>query len=306
MTILVTGASGFIGKNLSMSLAAAGHQVVGALRSGSRYPMVHDSIEIKRVKSVDGNADWSGFFENVSAVVHCAAVAHGKPGDVSAVNIDGTLNLARQAASAGVRRFVFLSSIGVNGNGKGTPYTEADPPNPDNQYAQSKWAAEQALWSLQQETGLEVVVVRPPLVYGPDAPGNFGALVRWLAKGVPLPLGAVHNKRSFIAIDNLVDLLTVCISHNDAANQVFLAGDGQDLSTTELLRGVSHAMGKPARLIPVPSRALMLMLTMLGKKAMAQQLLGSLQVDISKARKLLEWQPPLSVEEALKRCFPDH
>jgi nucleoside-diphosphate-sugar epimerase len=307
MTILVTGASGFIGQHLALSLAAAGHKVIGVVRSGSQShsqsESCHDSIELKRIQALDGTTDWSGFLDNVSAIVHCAAVAHGKPGDVSAVNIDGTLNLASQAASAGVQRFIFLSSIGVNGNGNSKPYTENDPPYPDNQYAQSKWTAEQALWSLQQDTGMEVVIVRPPLVYGPDAPGNFGTLVRWLAKGIPLPLGAVRNKRSFVALDNLIDLLTVCIDHNDAANQVFLAGDGQDLSTTELLRGVSRAMGKPARLIPVPSSLLMLAATVLGRKAMVQQLLGSLQVDISKARNRLGWQPPLSVEEGFKRCF---
>jgi len=221
------------------------------------------------------------------------------------VNVDGALNLARQAATAGVKRFIFISSIGVNGNINTRPFTEGDTPNPAELYAQSKWEAEQGLWEIQRETGMELVIIRPPLVYGPNAPGNFGSLMRWVEKGVPLPLGAIHNQRSLVALDNLVDLIIACIDHPAAANQVFLAGDGQDLSTTELLRGVARAMGKSSRLIPVPSSLLMLGATLLGKKAVAQRLLGSLRVDISKARNVLGWEPPISVEEGLRRCFPE-
>jgi nucleoside-diphosphate-sugar epimerase len=155
------------------------------------------------------------------------------------------------------------------------------------------------------ETGMEVVIIRPPLVYGPGVKGNFASMIKLVEKGLPLPLGAIHNKRSLVALDNLVDLIITCIEHPAAANQVFLASDGEDLSTTELLQGVGKAMGKPSRLVPVPAGLLMFGATLLGKKAMAQRLLGSLQVDISKARNLLGWQPPLSVEEGLKRCFPD-
>lgn len=220
-----------------------------------------------------------------------------------AVNCELTLLVARQAAVAGVKRFIFVSSIGVNGNNNVRPYTASDQPNPAESYALSKWEAEQGLWQIQQETGMELVIVRPPLVYGPNAPGNFGSLVRSIEKGIPLPLGAIHNRRSLVGIDNLVDLIIRCIDHPAAANQVFLAGDGVDLSTTELLRGVGKAMGKPARLIPVPAGMLQLGATLLGKKAMAQRLLGSLQVDISKTCELLDWKPPYTVEEGLRRCF---
>jgi len=202
-----------------------------------------------------------------------------------------------------VKRFVFISSIGVNGNISTRPFRVGDQPNPAEPYAQSKWEAEQGLMKLAAETSMEVVIIRPPLVYGPDAPGNFGSLVRWIEKGVPLPLGAIHNKRSLVGIDNLVDLIIHCLDHPAAANQVFLAGDGEDISTPELLRGVGRAMGKPARLIPVPAGLLQFGATLLGRKAMAQRLLGSLQVDISKTRELLDWKPPYTVEEGLRRCF---
>lgn len=231
------------------------------------------------------------------------ADAKGCAADYQRVNVSGTLKLAQQAARAGVRRFIFISSIGVNGNVSKRPFSADEHPHPAEAYAQSKWQAEQALWEIQKQTGMEVVIIRPPLVYGPDAPGNFGILVRWVEKGVPLPLGAIHNKRSLVGIDNLVDLIIRCLDHPAAANQVFLAGDGEDLSTTELLRGVGKAMGKPARLIPVPAGLLQLGATVLGNKAMAQRLLGSLQVDISKTCELLDWKPPYTVEEGLRRCF---
>ena len=221
------------------------------------------------------------------------------------VNVQGTLNLARQAVAAGARRFVFLSSIKVNGEttARETPFQAGDVPLPEDAYGISKLEAEQGLMQLAAETGMEVVIIRPPLVYGPGVKGNFASMIKLVDKGIPLPFGAVDNKRSLIGIDNLVDLIIRCIDHHSAANQVFLAGDGADLSTTELLRGVGRAMGKPARLIPVPAGMLQLGATLLGKKAMAQRLLGSLQVDISKTCELLDWKPPYTVEEGLRRCF---
>jgi len=255
-------------------------------------------------------ADLSALLPGVDVLIHAAARAHIMKDEVvdpmaeyRRVNVEGTLSLARQAAAAGVKRFVFISSIGVNGNISTRPFRVDDQPNPAEPYAQSKWEAEQGLMKLAAETSMEVVIIRPPLVYGPDAPGNFGSLVRWIEKGVPLPLGAIHNKRSLVGIDNLVDLIVHCIDHPAAANQVFLAGDGEDLSTTELLRGVGKAMGKSARLIPVPAGLLQFGATLLGRKAMAQRLLGSLQVDISKTCELLDWKPPYTVEEGLRRCF---
>ena len=303
MTVLVTGASGFIGQRITSQLDRTERSVCCVVRSGSNYSTGHKTVSLERIDALNETTGWSHCLRGVSSIVHCAAVAHGNPGDVWSVNVAGTLNLARQAADAGVKRFVFLSSIGVNGNTSTSPFDESDTPDPGGLYSQSKWEAEQGLWEVQRDTGMQVVILRPPLVYGPNAPGNFGSLVQWVDKGVPLPLGAIHNKRSLVALDNLVDLILTCIDHPAAANQVFLAGDGQDVSTTELLRGVGQAMGKPARLIPVPAAVLMFGAGVLGKKAVAQRLLGSLQVDISKARNLLGWEPPLSVEEGLRRCF---
>jgi nucleoside-diphosphate-sugar epimerase len=303
MPILVTGASGFIGQRLTVQLANQGRSVIGVVRSGSVYSPRYDTVSVKRIEALDEATEWSHCLRDVSSIVHCAAVAHEHPGDVWSVNVAGALNLARQAAKAGVQRFVFISSIGVNGNISTSPFSEKDTPIPAGLYAQSKWEAEQRLWDIQRDSGMQVVILRPPLVYGPNAPGNFGSLVQRIDKSVPLPLGAINNKRSLIALDNLVDLIITCVDHPAAANQVFLASDGQDVSTTELLRGVGQAMGKPARLIPVPAGMLMFGSSLLGKKAAAQRLLGSLQVDISKARNVLGWEPPLSVEEGLRRCF---
>jgi nucleoside-diphosphate-sugar epimerase len=257
----------------------------------------------------DLNADWSSALDDQHVVIHTAARAHILKDEVPdplaeyrKVNVDGTMNLARQAAHAGVRRFVFISSIKVNGEQTrpGVPFSTDDLPAPQDPYGISKHEAEQGLHQLAQESGMEVVIIRPPLVYGPEVKGNFATLVRIVERGVPLPFGAVHNKRSLVAVDNLVDLIITCINHPAAANQVFLAADGEDVSTSELLRGVAKAMGKPARLIPVPAGLLMLAATLVGKKAVAQRLLGSLQVDIGKAREVLGWEPVVSVETALE------
>lgn len=258
------------------------------------------------------NTDWSAPLEGQEVVIHTAARAHVMHDDTQnplaeyrKVNVEGTLNLARQAADAGVGRFVFVSSIKVNGESTelGTPFTEDQAPAPEDAYGVSKQEAELALTALARETNMEVVIVRPPLVYGPGVKGNFATMIKLVESGIPLPLGAVLNKRSMVALDNLVDLIMTCIDHPAAANEVFIAGDGQDLSTTELLRGIGKAAGKPARLIPVPSGLLLFGAGMLGKKAIAQRVLGSLQVDITKARELIGWQPPISVEEGLRRCF---
>lgn len=305
----MTGGTGFIGRKLSLELARKDRFVT---ISSVRRPLAHGSDGQCCVYVGDLNAvtDWSAALNSVQVLIHTAARAHVLAGASSntldeyrRINVEGTLNLAKQAAMAGVKRFVFFSSIGVNGNNNTRPYTYCDLANPAEPYALSKWEAEQGLWQIQQETGMEVVIIRPPLVYGPHAPGNFGSLVRWIEKGVPLPLGAIHNKRSLVGIDNLIDLIIRCIDHPAAANQVFLASDGEDLSTTELLRNVGEAMGKPARLIPVPAGMLQFGATLLGKKAMAQRLLGSLQVDISKTCELLDWKPPYTVQEGLRRCF---
>ena len=311
MKILLTGASGFVGYNLTQQLINTvkpnnlQFDVSIALRKHHNIP----DCDSFMIPDISAETDWSEVLANQDVVIHTAARAHIMKDEADdplkeyrSVNVAGTLSLARQASTAGVSRFIFISSIGVNGNINTAPFRESDEPSPNDDYAESKWEAEQGLWKIQKETGMEVVIIRPPLVYGPNAPGNFGSLVRWVEKGLPLPLGAVHNQRSLVSLDNLIDLTIICIEHPAAANQVFLAGDGEDLSTTELLRGVARAMDKPSRLIPVPAGVLMFGATLLGKRAVAQRLLGSLQVDISKAREVLGWQPPISVEEGLRRA----
>lgn len=307
--ILVTGASGFVGSRLMERLAnQPGVLVLGAVRQSE--PTLQAGLVA--VGNIDGNTDWSKTLLGQQVVVHTAARAHimddmaaDRLAEFRTVNAAATHNLARQAAEAGVKRFVFVSSIKVNGEHTptGVSFTEQDKPSPEDPYGISKLEAEQSLQQVARETGMEVVIIRPPLVYGPGVKGNFAAMIRWVEKGLPLPLGAIHNKRSLVALDNLVDLILTCVDHPAAANQVFLAGDGKDLSTTELLRAVSQAAGRPSRLIPVPVSLLMAGAAILGKKAVAQRLIGSLQVDNSKARTLLGWEPPLTVEEGLKRCF---
>ena len=304
MKILITGAAGFVGVAVARDMVRRGHKVVKAVRKESP-----DSVHIG---DINAHTDWTKVLSGRETVVHLAARAHVMYDTTSdplveyrGVNVDGTLNLARQAAQAGVLRFVFISSIKVNGERTllGRPFTAEDAPAPEDAYGISKAEAEAGLRQLAQETGMEVVIIRPPLVYGPGAKGNFSSLLRWVACGFPLPLGAVTaNRRSLVALDNLVDLILTCVEHPKAANQTFLVSDGEDLSTTELLQRMGKAMNRPARLLPVPVSLLAFAARLLGKKAVAQRLLGSLQVDISKTCELLDWKPPVSVDEGLRRA----
>ena len=310
MKVLVTGATGFVGRALMAQLVALGNVEVLALTrqvpanpvTGAKYLPGGDLIY---------QTQWQPVLAGVHVLVHTAGRAHvlkdhaADPlAEFRRVNVTGTLRLAQQAAAMGVQRFVFVSSIGVNGveSAPGKVFSEADKPNPHNAYALSKWEAEQGLLRIAAKTGMEVAIVRPPLVYGSGAPGNFGSLMRWLKRGIPLPLGAIHNQRSLVALDNLVDLIVTCLTHPAAANQTFLVSDGEDVSTTELLRRMGQAMGRPARLIPVPASWLKLAATLVGKPDVAQRLCGSLQVDIEKTRRLLGWTPPLSLDEGLRRA----
>jgi nucleoside-diphosphate-sugar epimerase len=307
---MVSGATGFVGsavvnRLLTMEDACV---IAGSRRTESAWPMTVTPLLLSDL----GNASQLVPLAGVQTVIHTAARTHIMKDEMAdplaeyrRVNVEGTLNLARQATAAGVNRFIFISSVKVNGEATiiGRAFSPNDDPVPRDPYGLSKLEAEQGLEQLALETGMEVVIIRPPLVYGPGVKGNFASMIKLVDKGFPLPFGAVHNKRSLVSIDNLVDLIIRCIDHPAAANQIFLAGDGEDLSTTQLLRGVGEAMGKPARLIPVPAGMLRFGATLLGKKAMAQRLLGSLQVDISKTCELLDWKPPYTVQEGLKRCF---
>lgn len=287
---------------------AAQGLAVALRRSESLWP---DRVAQHVTGDLTASTHWAAALQGVSAVLHCAARVHvmaeaaANPLDeFRRVNVQGTLNLARQAAASGVRRFVFVSSIKVNGEATptGSSFTADDLPTPLDAYGISKMEAEQGLREIASQTGMQVVIVRPPLVYGPGVKANFAAMMRWLQRGVPLPLGAIHNQRSLVALDNLVDLLVTCITHPAAANQTFLVSDGEDVSTTELLRRMGQAMGKPARLLPVPANWLQLAAMLVGKRAVAQRLCGSLQVDIEKTRQLLGWSPPLTLDQGLKKA----
>nr|WP_288358497.1 SDR family oxidoreductase [uncultured Pseudomonas sp.] len=308
MRILVTGASGFVGRALAERLSRdTRYQLRAASRNFSVFPPEIDSC---LAPSLGSNSDWHQALNDVSAVVHSAARVHVMNDteddplvEFRKANVDGTLSLARQAAAAGVKRFIFISSIKVNGEGTkpGHPYRADDMPDPQDPYGVSKMEAEQGLRALASETGMEVVIIRPVLVYGPGVKANFRSMMSWLRKGIPLPLGATGNKRSLVAVDNLVDLIATCIDHPEAANQTFLVSDGDDLSTTQLLQRMGKALGRPARLLPVPASLLQAGAAMLGKRAIAQRLCGSLQVDIGKTRELLAWAPPVSVDDALRK-----
>ncbi|UVJ42785.1 SDR family oxidoreductase [Pseudomonas sp. LS1212] len=303
---LLTGATGFVGGAILKRLCQQGYPVTAV----SRTPLNTQDLPAKvvRVDALDGSTAWQDSLKGVEVVIHSAArvhVMHDTEADPLAafrkVNVEGTLNLARQAAGAGVRRFIFISSIKVNGEGtrKGQAYRADDAPAPADPYGISKKEAEEGLMALARSTSLEVVIIRPVLVYGPGVKANFLAMMKWLDKGVPLPLGAIDNRRSLVALDNLVDLVLVCVTHPAAANQTFLVSDGEDLSTTSLLKRMAVALGKPARLLPVPSWLLELAARLLGKRALSQRLNGSLQVDIEKTRTLLGWEPPVAVDDAL-------
>ncbi len=303
--VAVSGANGFVGRAVLSPLIQENRPAIAFVRDRGAERLEEIDVE---VASIVDRTSWSSVLRQCAVFVHCAGLAHITKGpgrdalhEFREVNTDLTLALARSAAAAGVKRFVFVSSIGVNGLTSGQePFTPEGAANPQTPYAISKYEAEQGLQEISQETGLEVVVVRPPLVYGASAPGNFGTLVAMLRRGWSLPLGAVTmNRRSYVALPNLVDLLLTVCDHPAAANQVFLVSDGEDLSTADLLRRLAAAMGRPARLWPVPPALLTLGAIMLGRRDLAQRLLADLCVDITKTRRLLGWSPLVSVEEGL-------
>lgn len=309
--VLVTGGTGFVGAALLARLRQDGRDALGIARCGLPPAGCTGGPALE-----DPAADWSMLLRGCGTLVHTAARVHvmrdaaADPlsaallAEYRAVNVDGTLRLAGQAAAAGVRRFVFLSSVKVNGESTapGRPFTADDAPAPQDAYALSKAEAETALLQLAERTGMEAVIIRPPLVYGPGVKANFLGMMRWLQRGLPLPLGAVSgNRRSLVALDNLVDLIACSIEHPAAANRILLVRDGEDLSTAGLLRRAAAALQVNARLVPVPPWALAAGATLLGKRPLMARLCGSLQVDDSASRRLLGWQPPIGVDEGLRR-----
>ena len=310
MRTLLTGPSGFVGSALIRHLLAEpSRTVVAAYRHD---PGVHDArVQIVTTGDLSPISPWERALDGVDSVVHLAARVHVMRDTASdplaefrRTNVEATLHLARRSAAAGVRRFVYVSSIKVNGESTapGRPFRADDTPQPVDPYGISKHEAEQALRELSCATGMELVVVRPPLVYGPGVRANFRSMMSWLRRGIPLPLGAIDNRRSLVALDNLCDLIVTCLLHPAAANQTFLAGDGEDVSTAELLRHLGHALGHPARLLPVPASLLQAGFSLLGKGDVARRLCGSLQVDIGATRALLGWCPPIGLDEGLRRA----
>ena len=304
--ILVTGASGFIGKSLTTKLIWQGYSVCAAVRSTKSQV---NNAEVVVVGEIDGNTDWTNALRSVDVVIHLAARVHvmnehatSPLAEFRKVNVEGTQHLAEFAASVGVKRFVYVSSVKVNGEQTDlSPYTELDIPNPQDPYGVSKWEAEQALHKISAQTNLEVVIVRSPLVYGAEVKGNFAQMKIVLAKGIPLPLAAVRNLRSLVYIENLVDALILCSTHPNAAGKTYLVSDGEDVSTVELLRQVGEAMGQPARLFSCSPILLKLAGRLIGKSEQLDRLLGSLQVDSSKIRKELGWVPAVSFAEGIKK-----
>ncbi len=309
MRLLITGASGFIGREV---LKKTSMKSTWRVRCAVRSPLSDtlSIVEQTAVGDLSPEMDWTEALKDMDVVVHLAARVHvmkdaskNPLSEFRRVNVDGTLRLARQAAGAGIKRFIFLSSIKVNGEATipAHPFTAESLEAPIDAYGLSKLEAEMGLKRIGSETGMQITIIRPPLVYGPGVKANFYSMMNWLSLGLPLPLGAIPNRRSLVALDNLVDLIMTCLDHPRAANQVFLVSDGEDLSTTDLLRRTAAALGRTARLIPVPISAVRMAARLTGRANFARRLCDSLQIDISKTEKLLAWRPSVRVDEALKK-----
>ena len=306
--ILLTGSTGFIGNALIHRLASLDDRKI--LTCSRRMDAVFPAgIDCFPIKSVSVDTDWEDILSGVEVVVHTIARAHVMDdkskdplADFRKVNVDATLNLASQAVRAGVKRFVFISSVKVNGESTSVkPFTSFDIPAPLDPYGVSKHEAEQGLFALSNKTGLEVVVVRPPLVYGPGVRANFLRLMMLVKMGIPLPFGAIRNRRSMVALDNLVDLLVTCTRHPAAAGQVFMVSDERDVSTSDLFHMIASAMGKKSLLLPFPEGLIASIAALVGQAALANRLLGSLQVDISHTKSVLGWRPIVSMEESVNK-----
>ncbi len=306
-SVLVTGASGFIGSVVCARLLQLGYHVKAMVRGRERATALPDTIERVLVPDMSGASDWTVALNGVAGVIHLVSPAvrpeldaNGQLEHFRSVNVEGTQRLAEQAAAAGVRRFVYMSTLKVNGERtQDRPFSEGDAPHPEDAYGISKWEAEQALSRISRETGLEVVVLRPPLVYGPWVKGNFLRLMNLVSRGLPLPLASVRNRRSLIYVGNLVDAITTALASPAAAGKTFLVSDGEDISTPELVRRIAAALGVRARLFPCPVTLLELGAAMLCRGDEIARLTGSLQVDSSRIRRELGWRPRYTLEQGL-------
>ncbi len=309
--ILVTGANGFIGSALCQTLVQQGYRVIAALRKEPQQAIANISWVV--VGDINSETDWSNALTGVNIVIHLAARVHimqertTQPLDLyREVNVAGTLNLAHQAVKVGVKRFIFASSIKVLGEERDKLYTDQDKANPVDAYAISKWEAEQGLQEIAQYQALELVILRFPLVYGKGVKANFLHLIKWVDKGIPLPLKSVNNARSLLYLGNLLDAMSVCCQHPKAGGKVFLISDEEVLSTAKLIQRVAYHLQKPARLFSIPASILNSVLILLGKKAVAKRLLGSLTVDNSYISSSLAWKPPYSLDEGLAKTLIDY
>ncbi|MBC3919934.1 SDR family oxidoreductase [Undibacterium sp. CY18W] len=305
--ILLTGASGFVGQAIAQACLQQDVKLICPTRQALQWQAAQLSNLI--ITDLTADTDWSASLTGVDIVIHCAARVHVMQETAAdplllfrQLNVDASLNLARQAAAAGAKQFIYLSSVKVNGEATapGHPYTADDQAAPQDAYGISKHEAEQALLDLGRQTGMAITIIRPPLVYGPGVKANFLSMLRMVRRGLPLPLGSIRNQRSFVYLGNLVSLVLHCRLHEQARHQVFLASDGRDLSTTELLNLCAQALQVKSRLFPFPASLLTLAASVLGKKNVADRLCQSLQVDISKTRNLLGWSPPYTVEQGLQ------
>jgi UDP-glucose 4-epimerase len=307
--ILITGANGFVGRRLSRMLLDCEYLVRAAVRHENSAKSLESNEQIV-VGDISQDTEWGEALNGISCVIHLAARVHVMGETVSdplseyrRVNVLATTNLARQAVLSGVQKFIYLSSIKVNGEvtHKGVSFTAEDCPCPIGPYAVSKHEAEQELLKISTQSAMKVVVIRSPLVYGPGVKANFLNMMKWLDLGIPLPFGSIFNKRKLVYVDNLTDFILTCVQHPAAENQIFLVGDEEDVSTTQLLQGLSRALGRPVRLIAVPMRLLEIFAVVIGRRSLAQRLCGSLQVDITKASKLLNWSPKTTLDAALEK-----
>jgi nucleoside-diphosphate-sugar epimerase len=320
--ILVTGATGFIGNPLCKALIKSGRSVYGAVRSISSS-LIKSEVEYISVGDISLKTNWKDILAGIDCVIHCAGRAHkmNKNQDFdlyNPINKEGTRNLAEQAAEAGVKRFIFLSSIKVNGESTNNEFekinsnsqiknifTHTDIPNPMDPYSISKFEAESALWKISAKTNLDIIVVRLPLVYGKNVKGNLDRLIKIIKLGIPLPLGKIQNQRSLIGIDNLVDFVIHCIEHPNAPGKTFLISDDEDLSTSDLIKLISLSMGRNTYLFPAPIYLLKIIAKIFRKQTDYDRLIGSLKIDNSYAKKILGWKPRVNTKEGIKRIFED-